>query len=59
MLELFKGVYYESTLDFDQIIAFFTTQQITYLEIFYIKYAISQVLIKAKYNFIFIERALN
>ncbi|CAD8064581.1 unnamed protein product [Paramecium primaurelia] len=59
MLELFKGVYYESTLDFEQIIAFFTTQQITYLEIFYIKYAISQVLIKAKYNFIFIERALN
>ncbi|CAD8068618.1 unnamed protein product [Paramecium sonneborni] len=59
MHELLKGVYYESTLDFGQIISFFTTQQITYLEIFYIKYAISQVLINAKYNFIFVERALN
>ncbi|CAD8154843.1 unnamed protein product [Paramecium pentaurelia] len=59
MLELFKGVYYEFSLNFEQIIAFFTTQQITYLEIFYIKYSISQVLLNANYNFNFIERALN
>ncbi|CAK93140.1 unnamed protein product (macronuclear) [Paramecium tetraurelia] len=59
MLELFKGVYYESTLNFESIIEFFTTQQITYLEIFYIKYSISQILINANYNYIFVERALN
>ncbi|CAD8059057.1 unnamed protein product [Paramecium primaurelia] len=59
MLELFKGVYYEFSLNFEQIIAFFTTQQITYLEIFYIKYSISQVLLNANYNFNFVERALN
>ncbi|CAD8089517.1 unnamed protein product [Paramecium sonneborni] len=59
MLDLLKGVYYENILDFGKIISFFTTQQITYLEIFYIKYSISQVLINAKYNFIFVERALN
>ncbi|CAK94926.1 unnamed protein product (macronuclear) [Paramecium tetraurelia] len=57
--ELLKGVYYESIINFEQMIQFFTTLQFTYLEIFYIKYAIAQVLMKANYNYLFIERALN
>ncbi|CAD8081602.1 unnamed protein product [Paramecium primaurelia] len=57
--ELLKGVYYENLINFEQMISYFTTLQFSYLEIFYIKYAIAQALIKANYNYLFIERALN
>ncbi|CAD8090272.1 unnamed protein product [Paramecium sonneborni] len=59
MKELLKGVFYEQVINFELMITYFTSLQFTYLEIFYIKYAIAQVLIQANYNYLFIERALN
>ncbi|CAK86950.1 unnamed protein product (macronuclear) [Paramecium tetraurelia] len=57
--ELLKGVYYESLINFEEMIQYFTSLQFSYLEFFYIKYAIAQVLINANYNYLFVERALN
>lgn len=45
LVELLRGIFFEETLNFEKIFQFFGPMNLTYLEVFYLKYSLAMSLL--------------